>query len=342
MILKSKIFWKRFSLSVGISFFLFFAVVIGMVLLSKTPSPLANRQNLHFERLATEQSKLPQLQHYRARDGQELWCRHYNSDGAEKTLILLHGSAYHSSYLASLASYLAEHNVANVYTPDMRGHGPRATTRGDVDYIGQVEDDISDLVNYVRKQENGPVLLGGHSSGGGTAIRYAGDTSNTAVDGYLLLAPYIHYSAPTYPKSGSAWTNVNTPRMIGLSILNTFGIKAFNHKDVISFNMPKAYRDETETLRYSYNLQISMHPRDDYGQDIASLDQPSFLMVGADDETFKASAYPPLFSKYSPTTKVRILKHCSHFGIVTEQTAHKAVADWMQATFPRPQPQHPH
>ncbi|SDY26079.1 MULTISPECIES: alpha/beta hydrolase [Salimicrobium] len=323
---RKKIF-RRIGFSFGISAVVFLGVVFSMVLFSETEAPEGNDGGLSFDTLQTEESKLPPLHQHTARDGEKLSYRYYEGE-ADKTLILLHGSAYHSSYLQPLASHLSENDVANVYTPDFRGHGPQTENRGEADYIGQLEDDINDFVKYIRSQQEGPLLLGGHSSGGGTVIRYAGG-ENEPVDGYLMLSPFIHHTAPTY-RSDSEWSNVNMPRMIGLSILNTFGITVLNHKDVISFNMPEAVRDGTETLRYNYALQISMHARNDYGKDIASLEKPSFVMIGTDDHVSKPEAFKPLFNEYSPETKVSLLEDTSHFGVVTRNAAHKTIAGWLE------------
>lgn len=327
---KNKKIFKWIGISTVISVIIFFIVVTSMVLFSKTSTPLKGSENLNFNVLNTNKDKLPTLQKYTAKDGKELFYRYYNGN-VDKTLIILHGSAYHSSYLQPLASYLSENNIANVYTPDLRGHGPETNNRGDVEYIGQLEDDLSDLVKLLRSQHEGPILLGGHSSGGGTVIRYAGG-NNAPVDGYLMLAPYVHHTASTY-RSENEWTNVNLPRIIGLDILNTFKITALNHKDVISFNMPEDSRNGTETLKYSYTLQTSMHPRDNYEQDIQNLDKPSFLMVGEDDNTFNTSAFAPLFGQYSPETKINILSNTSHFGVITKTTAHKSISNWLKKYY---------
>jgi hypothetical protein len=42
-------------------------------------------------------------------------------------------------------------DYGNLLAPDLRGHGPLAAHRGDIDYIGQFEDDIADLIDlYAR------------------------------------------------------------------------------------------------------------------------------------------------------------------------------------------------
>ena len=93
--------------------------------------------------------------------------RHYPSD-TDKALILLHGSGYHSQYLLPLAEFISTEGLAQVYTPDLRGHGPSLARRGDVDYINQLEDDLADLVTEIRQDcSDATMLVGGHSSGGG-------------------------------------------------------------------------------------------------------------------------------------------------------------------------------
>lgn len=327
----SKVVTKNTLIALVVSFIVFALVVMGLVLFSPTKQP-TDSDSLNFDNLSTDENVETPLQHYEARDGQRLSYRYYDGGESDKALILLHGSGYHSSYLAPLASYLANNQSAHVYTPDLRGHGPETDNRGDTDYIGQIEDDLDDFIDHVNNAESSDtLLLGGHSSGGGTVIRHAGSSHDESVDGHLLLAPYIHHSDATLPENGSGWTNVNTPRIIGLSILNTFGVTAFNDEHVVSFNMPEDYRDGSETLYYSYDLQISMHPGNDYHSDIASLGENTLVLAGRDDESFSAEEYPPLFSEYAPDADVRLIEGLSHFEIINEASAQAAVKSWVDS-----------
>ncbi len=88
-------------------------------------------------------------------------------------LILIHGSGWHSRYFYRLASHIASVNAAHVYTPDLRGHGEVPQRRGDIDYIDQLEDDLADFVSLIRKEHpTAKLVVGGHSSGGGLALRW--------------------------------------------------------------------------------------------------------------------------------------------------------------------------
>ena len=81
------------------------------------------------------------------------------------------GSGWLGIQFNRLASRLSDQ--AYVVVPDLRGHGASPERRGDVDYIGQMEDDIAALIETERLPGQA-VILAGHSSGGGLVTRFAG------------------------------------------------------------------------------------------------------------------------------------------------------------------------
>lgn len=272
----------------------------------------------------------PELDDYQARDGTTLHYREYAGDGeADTVVVLLHGSGYHSGYLRPLAAGLAKSGVARVYTPDLRGHGAAPMRRGDVDYVGQLEHDLEDFLALVRRAHpDAALILAGHSSGGGLAIRYAGGDPRVEVDGYVLLAPYIHHSAPTSADSASDWARPKIPRLIMLGLLNRIGISGLNDLTVIEFNMPESVRDGTETLAYSYRMQRSLHPRDDYGADLAAL-APTLVLAGSDDSSFNSAAYAPLFHEHTEHAEVQILEGIGHLEIINHPETRRAIQQWL-------------
>ena len=86
---------------------------------------------------------------------------------------------------------------------DMRGHGDSGK-RGQINYIGQLEDDIADFVKAVPHA--GPSTLLGFSSGGGFVLRFAASAQQTLFDRYVLLSPYLHYNAPTAKPNNGNWS----------------------------------------------------------------------------------------------------------------------------------------
>jgi pimeloyl-ACP methyl ester carboxylesterase len=266
-------------------------------------------------------------QYYRARDGTQLAYRFYDST-AERILIFVHGSSYHGGGYDGLAKAISAGGFAKVYLPNLRGHylsGPRS---GDVEYIGQLEDDIADLIGFARAQgQSGPVILGGHSSGGGFAIRFAGGTHALLASGYLLLTPAMPL-APTFNR-GSGWATADIKRIVGLSILNTYGIHVFDGMPVIWFNKPQDLRDGTETLVYSYRLNRSMHPRLKYENDIAALGDNVLVLIGSKDEQNYPDAFGSLFGRLDPKAKIVILPNVGHLGIMNDPGMFDAAEKWL-------------
>ena len=96
----------------------------------------------------------PGLIHYRARDGAQLGLRRFAPQKDQNPLvILLHGSGWHGGAYVALGEALNEQLGYEVLIPDLRGHGPDPIRRGDLDYIGQFEDDLADLIETYRGKE---------------------------------------------------------------------------------------------------------------------------------------------------------------------------------------------
>ena len=134
-------------------------------------------------------SDLPEIERFTARDGEPLALRIYPS-ASERVLIFVHGSSYHGGAYHALARHISDAGAATVVVPNLRGHHLSGTRRGDVDYVGQLEDDLADLIATLRERGmSGPLILGGHSSGGGMVIRFAGGEHGTLIDHALMMAP---------------------------------------------------------------------------------------------------------------------------------------------------------
>ena len=64
--------------------------------------------------------------------------------------------------------------------------------RGDIDYIGQLDDDLADLVALIRRDKPAASLtLIGFSGGGAFTIRIAGGRYGALFDRFILIDPAI-------------------------------------------------------------------------------------------------------------------------------------------------------
>jgi non-heme chloroperoxidase len=283
---------------------------------------------LQFDELLLDYSALPGLLKFSARDGTHLHYRQYPAE-SDTAVILLHGSGSHSRYFLPLAKHLSGQGEAQVFTPDLRGHGENPVRRGDIDYIEQFEDDVMDLIAYIRETHSiKNIVLGGHSSGGGLALRFAGSQYGPEAQGYVLLAPFLRHDAPTMRTNAGGWARPYIKRTIGLSILNGFGIRWLNSLDVIAFNMPQAFRDGTETLAYTYRLNTGYAPRD-YTADLRAIKAPLLVVVGTADEAFDAQQFKPTVSQHAEA-EVVLLDGVSHMGVVVGEAVQSTLSDWLQ------------
>ena len=329
---------KTFVAIAAVFAVLFAAGLATALYLVATPEPPIGEPKDVFDfaslRRAPAAVDVPSLRRYPARDGAQLAYRIYDS-AAERILIFIHGSSYHGGGYHALAAELSLAGVAKVVLPNLRGHYMSSERRGDVDYIGQYEDDLADLIKFLRgEHHDGRITLGGHSSGGGLAIRFAGGSHAADVSSYLLLAPIIPRSPAVKNGTAGGWTNLHRRRLYGLLALNTIGIHGFDGLPIVAFNKPAKYWDGTETLSYSYRLNASYHPRYDYDADIRALAAGTLVLVGADDNAVDAGALRALIAADLPQAQMRIMPGINHFGIFSDPAVLALTAEWMR-TLPQ-------
>jgi pimeloyl-ACP methyl ester carboxylesterase len=284
-------------------------------------------QELEAFMRSVPQIKPGEARTFKARDGADRLYRQYDGP-SQDVLVVFHGSSADSRYLALLARRIADRTGLTVVTPDMRGHGPSPPRRGDVDYVGQQEHDVADLMASLRARSFKRVFMGGHSLGGGLAIRHAAGSERPRPDGLILLAPFINQNSPAALPEAGGWATPFVPRFIGLGILHRYGIGAFDNLPVLRFRTPPASRDGTETSHYSWRLWMSVTPRGDWKKEIASLPCPTLVIGGAEDPFFRSRGYPEVF-KPARNVEVQIVPNLSHFHLVADEQVVERIAKWL-------------
>lgn len=306
------------------------AATLAVALIGCTERPERDAAGLRFDELLLDTSGIPDLSYFPARDGTRLPYRHYPAH-SRVHLILLHGSGWHSRYLYPLARKLSSMQAAEVYTPDLRGHGADPERRGDIDYVDQLEDDLADLVaRIVAGEPAARIAIGGHSSGGGLALRFAGGAHGHEASAVLLLAPFLRHDAPTTRPDTGGWARPRVARITALDILNSIGIESLNGLAVIDFDLPERFRDGTETLTYTYRLNTGFAPRS-YPSDLAAIRGPLLVLVGSEDEAFVPERFPATIRRAVPDARVRVVPGASHMGIAVGPEVVPVIAEWLRA-----------
>lgn len=276
------------------AFALLAAMVMAACLVWGGPKPLPPLRSIGDPFQGVRFDDMPALRFFTARDGTPLAYRRYdtaesgNGKGKGKgSVMLVHGSSANSNSVHPLAQSLLEAGYT-VYAFDMRGHG-KSGLKGQVSYIGQLDDDLEDFVKAVQPAR--PRTLLGFSSGAGFTLRVAGSPRGLQFDNFLFIAPYIHYKAITNRSGASAaWTDVGIPRLVSLLLLNRVGVAYFNDLPVLNFAVSDSPKADL-VRQYSYALALSFQPPDDYRSVIRSIARPAEVIAGGDDELFYADRY---------------------------------------------------
>jgi pimeloyl-ACP methyl ester carboxylesterase len=299
------------------------ALALGAMLAAPltAPPPLAS---IHAGAMAIDEEGRPDLSRFQARDGTWLAYRLYPAkDPSDRLAILAHGSSGSSDEMNALAQSLAANGVAAVAI-DVRGHGASGS-RGDIAYIGQLDDDLADLVAHLRESyPEARLTLIGHSSGGGFALRVAASPLGAAFDRFVLLAPYLGYRAPTNrPSQGPGrWAEPDTPRIIALAILRRLGVDWGQGLPAVAFaTAPEAAKFVTP--RYSFRLLVNYGPPTDWTGALQSAAARIVVIGGENDELMDAPAYRSAVAPLG--VSVTLLPGVDHIGIVCAPEALAAI-----------------
>jgi pimeloyl-ACP methyl ester carboxylesterase len=288
----------------------------------KNPAPLAS---ISSTARGVDRSTMPGVQRFAARDGTDLAYRHYPARGAAvgRIAVLIHGSSGSSTSIHALADALAARGV-DTYAMDVRGHGASGT-RGDIAYIGQLEDDLADFVGEIRTVDPAaPLTLIGHSAGGGFALRVAGSKIQNLFACTVLLAPYLGYTAPTNQPDSGGWASGDIPRFIALVLMRGIGIDCCEALPTLAFAVPP---NSAQSLvpTYTFRLMRNFATRD-FRTDLAAATKPLTIYCGADDELMLADKYAEAVRDF-PRVDVQLVEGVNHLGIVSAQKAVTLLAD---------------
>jgi alpha-beta hydrolase superfamily lysophospholipase len=275
---------------------------------------------------AVDRSDMPAIDRFHARDGTELAYRHYPARGpaSGQIAVVVHGSSGSSVAVHALAKGLAARGI-DTWAPDIRGHGASGS-RGDIVYLGQLEDDLADFVGEIRKASpTVPLTLIGHSSGGGFALRVAGSSIQNLFARTVLLSPYLGYDAPSSRENAGGWASPDIPRFLGLSVLRRLGIVCCESLPTIAFAVP-SNSGAILASTYSYRLMRNFGTTQDYRADLAAATRPVVLFAGAADELMFPDKYQ---DAVGPSVSVRLIEGVNHMGIVSDAATASIIAEDM-------------
>ncbi|MBX2989071.1 MAG: alpha/beta fold hydrolase [Bdellovibrionaceae bacterium] len=244
-------------------------------------------------------NRLAPLEKFRTRDGGELQYRRYPC-WSRHLLILYHGVGGDSRYWAPLASRLAELGWAQVVTPDLRGHGvPTSSGRAPEVKSAQLEEDFDELLIHLKFQHAvDEVLLGGHSLGGGLALKILCSSYAAGVRTGLLFAPLLPEGENAAPGYGG-WIS--------------------REGESVKVHMPPAYLMGNEILEYPESFIRSALPAVDWAAawEKRHASHPGMklhVFMGLQDQVLSAGRTAPCFRSRGGVSYEEL--PASHLGVV--------------------------
>lgn len=269
-------------------------------------------------------AELPPIERVQARDGAPLTYRRYPGR-ADRAVVLVHGSSSASISMHKSAQALQAAG-ASVFSISLRGHGGSGTANGDTSYRDQIDDDLMDFVEAVGLSDPGiRKTLIGFSSGGGFVLRTASGANRQAFDAYLAISPYIAPDSPTTRPDSGGWASVAVPRVVALSILDGLGLPWFQGLPVVRFATASG-PSENRTPMYSFRLASGLQLGRYWRGELARIDRPTIVAVGAEDELFRAREYAPLFGELNPRISVEVVPGLGHLDMIAQPRACAAIA----------------
>ncbi len=180
-----------------------------------------------------------------------------------------------------------------------------------------------------------PVLLGGHSAGGGLVLNALASPFVEGVCSALLIAPLLGINSKTVRPLFGGWLKRVRLLRLGLVILaNLFGITRFNQLPVAEFNTQACLHDPRFAREWGFSSVFGFGPgpaQSNWAQ-LASL--PILLIAGDQDECFQSEHYPDELERLAPEAETVILRGLGHWDVLTDRAALDACSSWLQAQLP--------
>ncbi|MEO8311518.1 MAG: lysophospholipase [Caldimonas sp.] len=131
----------------------------------------------------------------RARDGLALVRRDWRSADARGTIVVVHGLGEHVGRYAHVAARLNASRW-NVVGYDQRGHGASPGARGRIAAGDDLLADLAAVIDDVRAETGGPLVLLGHSLGGLVAARFVAGALESPPPGWQRQVDALVLSSP--------------------------------------------------------------------------------------------------------------------------------------------------
>src|SRR5213075_420281 len=136
-------------------------------------------------------------------------------------------------------------------------------------------------------------------------------------------SPWISQDAATLRPGNGGWATVGVPRIIAITVLNGFGMHAFDDLPVVRFAVDE--RDKgLLTRQYSFALAQNFRPERDYQANIRAIRQTLRVLVGQNDDVSYADRFAAVFKAAGKDVPVTVLPGIDHISLTLDPVAVQA------------------
>lgn len=247
------------------------------------------------------------------------------------TVLVVHGLGEHAGRHARLAAQLREWGWAPV-SYDHRGHGRSGGRRGAIGTSDDLVTDLATVVDTVRPADGTPLVLLGHSMGGGVAARFVADAVRP-VDALVLSSPAIAGRLSTWQRVQLALALTFAP---DVPVPNGFDPATISHDEAVV----RAYREDPLVHdRVSGRLVKALLDGGAHVLDRASAWSVPTLVLWAGDDHLVSPEGSEAFVRRAPSAVVsgRGFPGMYHeiFNEREPAPAFDTLRHWLESRFPR-------
>lgn len=138
-------------------------------------------------------------------DGLNIFAQSWTVENPKALICVVHGMGEHGARHINLANHFTAQGYS-VLAIDHRGHGKSEGQRGHSPNFEALLSDIDQMLAYAQQLfPNVPIVLYGHSMGGGVVLNYGISRKNPPIKGIVASAPWLRTAfAPSPIKVGLA------------------------------------------------------------------------------------------------------------------------------------------